>query len=98
MVKHLATDWLAGTWFLYWANVFVTVVSILFFIVACAVGAPEPIFIWLSGLVACYFLLLSYIVVVYRSVVSTLFLIGSAYFVAGMILRYMEKRFNRSYL
>jgi hypothetical protein len=49
MIKHLATDWLAGTWFIYWANVLVTFVSVLAFIVACAAGKGEAIFIWLSG-------------------------------------------------
>ena len=62
VVKHLANDWLAGTWFLLWANVLVTVISFLFFVVACGPnGTPEAIFIWLSGYV--YFEI--YIIIIY---------------------------------
>lgn len=49
VVKHLATDWLAGTWFFLWANVLFTVGSLILMFAAFAIGTAEQIFIWTSG-------------------------------------------------
>jgi len=48
-IKHLANDWLAGTWFFLWANFFLTIGSFLALFVALYEGIPEQIFIWLSS-------------------------------------------------
>ena len=48
-IKHLANDWLAGTWFFLWANLFLTIGSFLALFVALYEGVPEQIFIWLSS-------------------------------------------------
>ena len=48
-IKHLANDWLAGTWFFLWANFFLTIGSFLFLFYALYTGIPEQIFIWLSS-------------------------------------------------
>lgn len=49
IVKHLANDWLAGTWFFFWANLMVTIGSFFFLFGAVATGNEEQIFIWLSS-------------------------------------------------
>jgi hypothetical protein len=67
VVKHLANDWLAGTWFFLIANFVYAAVSIFFLIVALATQAGgETLFIWVSSVVT-----------------ALLFLAGSLYFVAG---------------
>ena len=48
-IKHLANDWLAGTWFFLWANFFLTLGSFIFLFYALYEGIPEQIFIWLSS-------------------------------------------------
>ena len=48
-IRHLANDWLAGTWFFLWANLFLTIGSFLALFVALYEGIPEQIFIWLSS-------------------------------------------------
>jgi hypothetical protein len=66
-LKHLANDWLAGTWFLFWANACFTFGAFVLLLGSFALGSnPEQIFLWLSSFAS-----------------SGLFLIGSAYFVAG---------------
>lgn len=49
MLKHLANDWLAGTWFFLWANGIATLGSGILLIAALAVADAAQIFIWLSG-------------------------------------------------
>ena len=67
VVKHMANDWLAGTWFLFWDNAVFTFGSfVLLFAAIVNSGSAEQVFIWLSGFAS-----------------SALFLVGSAYFVAG---------------
>jgi len=58
VVKHLQNDWLAGTWFLLWANVLFTVFSFLLLFTAVASGDPEQIFLWLSSAVNSFFFLI----------------------------------------
>ena len=66
-LKHLANDWLAGTWFLFWANACFTFGAFVLLLGSFVLGSnPEQIFLWLSSFAS-----------------SGLFLIGSAYFVAG---------------
>lgn len=66
-LKHLANDWLAGTWFLFWANACFTFGAFVLLLGSFALGSnPEQVFLWLSSFAS-----------------SGLFLIGSAYFVAG---------------
>ncbi|RYG60910.1 hypothetical protein EON64_18960, partial [archaeon] len=48
-VKHLANDWLAGTWFFLWANALLTFGSFIMLLVAIGVQSPFQIFVWLSG-------------------------------------------------
>jgi hypothetical protein len=49
VVKHLANDWLAGTWFFLWANIALTFGAFLLLLIALGLGSPQQIFIWLSG-------------------------------------------------
>ena len=58
VVKHLQNDWLAGTWFLLWANVFFTIFSFILLFSACETGNPEQIFLWLSSAVNSFFFLI----------------------------------------
>lgn len=51
MVRHLANDWLAGTWFFLYANAVVTFFSFLLLFNACATGTAESVFMWLSSAV-----------------------------------------------
>lgn len=43
--KHLATDWLAGTWFFFWANVLLTVGSFLLLVAAMMAQDSKQIFL-----------------------------------------------------
>lgn len=58
MVKHLANDWLAGTWFFLWANAIFTFFSFLLLFSAIASGDPNQIFMWLSSCVNSFFFLI----------------------------------------
>lgn len=49
VVKHLANDWLAGTWFFFWANLIFTVGAFFLLIDATVKGNPKEIFVWLSS-------------------------------------------------
>jgi hypothetical protein len=49
VVKHIANDWLAGTWFFFWANFLFTMGAFFLLIDACARGNPKEIFVWLSS-------------------------------------------------
>lgn len=49
VVKHLANDWLAGTWFFFWANFIFTVGTFALLLDAVSKGNPKDIFIWLSS-------------------------------------------------
>lgn len=49
VVKHLANDWLAGTWFFFWANALMVFGSLILFFAALALGDPAQIFIWFTG-------------------------------------------------
>ena len=57
VVKHLANDWLAGTWFFLIANGIGCFISFIMLFEACASGNQETIFIWLSGSVECWLFL-----------------------------------------
>lgn len=57
IIKHLANDWMAGTWFFLWANVLLTIGSFLLLLVALGVGNDAQIFVWFSGTL-CSFLFL----------------------------------------
>ena len=59
VVKHLANDWLAGTWFFFWANLVFTIGAMGLLIDACSRGNPKEIFIWLSRYITDRSLLLS---------------------------------------
>lgn len=52
IVKHLANDWLAGTWFFLWANAIAAFVSVIILFISFALGDAAQIFIWLSGTVS----------------------------------------------
>jgi hypothetical protein len=47
--KHLATDWLAGTWFFFWANVLLTVGSFLLLVAAMMAQDSKQIFLGSSS-------------------------------------------------
>lgn len=50
IVKHLANDWLAGTWFFYYISLIMTVGSFFALIIALAVSSgPQQIFVWSTG-------------------------------------------------
>jgi len=49
VVKHLANDWLAATWFFLVANIIGCFISFVLLFAACGSGNQETIFIWLSG-------------------------------------------------
>lgn len=49
VVKHLANDWMAGSWFFLWANALLTFASFVIMLIAFAVGDSQQIFIWVSG-------------------------------------------------
>jgi hypothetical protein len=49
IVKHLANDWLAGTWFFLWANAIVAFASMVILFISFGLGDSSQIFIWLSG-------------------------------------------------
>lgn len=49
IVKHLANDWLAGTWFFLWANAIVAFASMIILFISFGLGDSSQIFIWLSG-------------------------------------------------
>lgn len=69
IIKHLANDWLAGTWFFLWASGVFTFASFILMITAFAKSAgPQQNFVWISGFLD-----------------SLTFLIGSLYFVAGLL-------------
>ena len=57
VVKHLANDWLAGTWFFLWINIIMTFGSGILLIMALAVNSAQQIFIWLSGFTASFMFL-----------------------------------------
>lgn len=48
-VKHLANDWLAGTWFFLWANALLTLGSFIMLLIALGLNNSGQVFIWLSG-------------------------------------------------
>jgi hypothetical protein len=50
VLKHLANDWLAGTWFFLFANFAMTIGSFGLLGLAVMSGEPKEIFIWLSRL------------------------------------------------
>jgi hypothetical protein len=50
VVKHLANDWLAGTWFFFWANAFMVFGSLIMLFAALALNNTAQIFIWFTGL------------------------------------------------
>lgn len=52
IVKHLANDWLAGTWFFLWANAIAAFASIIILFISFALGDAAQIFIWLSGTIS----------------------------------------------
>lgn len=54
VVKHLANDWLAGTWFFLVANGIGCFISFVMLFEACGSGNDETIFIWLSGSVEAF--------------------------------------------
>jgi len=67
IVKHLANDWLAGTWFFLWASGAATLGCFYILVLALAAGAgQEQLFVWITAFTD-----------------SLIFLIGSFYFVAG---------------
>ena len=57
VVKHLANDWLAGTWFFLWANIVLTLGTFVLALMAIAVNNSEQIFIWVSGFIASFMFL-----------------------------------------
>jgi hypothetical protein len=48
IVKHLANDWLAGTWFFFWANAIFTFGAFILLFSSLVRGNAEEIFVWLS--------------------------------------------------
>ena len=64
--KHLSNDWLAGTWFIFWATLFACFACFVLFIAAIAESKGLLIFVWGTGFLE-----------------NLIFLLGSAYFVAG---------------
>jgi hypothetical protein len=72
LMKHFATDWLVGTWLVFWATAVGTVGLFFFTIYYLAIGASSvSAFANISTFLDC-----------------VIFLIGSAYFVAGSYPRY----------
>lgn len=67
LIKHAATDWLVGTWFIYWANLIGVIGMFFFTLYYLAWGASH---------VANFANITTLIDLI-------IFLIGSAYFVAG---------------
>jgi hypothetical protein len=49
VVKHLANDWLAGTWFFLWANAIMAFGSTVLFIATLVLQDKAQVFIWFSG-------------------------------------------------
>jgi hypothetical protein len=67
--KHLSNDWLAGTWFFFWATFVITVGSIFMLVWTFKEGGGRnhlEVFDWVTSMID-----------------SIIFLIGSAYFCAG---------------
>lgn len=58
VVKHLANDWLAGTWFFLVANAIGCFISFVMLFEACGSGNDETVFIWLSGSVEAFLFLI----------------------------------------
>lgn len=53
VVKHLANDWLAATWFILWANLLVAFASFVILIATLVYQDTTQIFIWVSGYAIC---------------------------------------------
>jgi hypothetical protein len=51
MVKHLANDWLAGTWFFLWVSGLMAFGSFIYMIIALSTpnAGDEHVFIFVSG-------------------------------------------------
>lgn len=48
-IKHMATDFLAGTWIFLWGNVLLTVICLVIMFIGMENENNEQIVIWASG-------------------------------------------------
>eukprot|EP01038_Epipyxis_sp_PR26KG_P006951 gene6951-9506_t len=54
IVKHLANDWLAGTWFFLWANGLLTFISFIMLFIALGLSNAKQVFVWMSGSISSF--------------------------------------------
>lgn len=48
-IKHMSTDFLAGTWFFLWGNILLTFICLVLMFIAMGNENSEQIFIWSAG-------------------------------------------------
>lgn len=81
--RHLATDWLAATWFFLYATLLWSVASIVLLWVDCMQRNGEEVFVWTSSAVDSFFFLIGSLYFVAGSYPSGLDLIHNKYMLSG---------------